>query len=52
MTLKMIPCPIEDADATYNGALCLDRLGKTDEATVLFIELIEKEYDSPSIYQT
>ncbi len=42
---------IDDADATYNGVLCLWKLGRKDEAKKTLNELIDMNYDSPAIYQ-
>jgi len=42
---------VDDTDATYNAALSLFKLGKGEEAKAILLELIDKEYDSPAIYQ-
>ncbi|HXH19883.1 MAG TPA: tetratricopeptide repeat protein [Chitinophagales bacterium] len=42
---------VDDSDATFNAALCLYKLEKKEEAKKLFQELIDRNYDSPAIYQ-
>lgn len=42
---------LDDVDATYNAALCLYKMDKKEEAKAIMQELIDKNYDSPAIYQ-
>jgi len=42
---------LDDSDATFNAALCLFKLKRKDEAKTMFQELIDRSYDSPTIYQ-
>jgi len=42
---------LDDADATFNAALCLYKTQRKEEAKVLLQELMDKNYDSPAIYQ-
>ncbi len=42
---------VDDADATFFGAVCLYNLEKKDEAKKLLNELIEMKYDNPAVYQ-
>lgn len=42
---------LDDTDATFNAALCLYKMQRKAEAKGLMQALIDKNYDSPAIYQ-
>ena len=42
---------VDDIDASFNAALCLYKLEKKDEAKAMMQELMDRNYDSPAIYQ-